>query len=439
MDNNDSTATATPVDSNTLFMTAVRQMLEEIVAKNMNTTSQKVFDSLRDMQKSLDDLSKTVDMKQPKLEKKMEDVLEDFFVKKHIERVQSFRSATQQKKMIAESKRKQDIEEDFNSDEIFYDFKNATPGPGFDEPIQKALDDIRAVIGQPHLKDHFEKLCYKRIKQTRLTELDPKGTYGPSSYHMVFRGNPGTGKTMVAGLVGKLLKALKIIPTDNFKVVQLQEMKAKYLGQTPHLLAETFKNPGVYFIDEAYSIMQRSDDSYGTEILAGLCEMLENRRHEIVVIMAGYKDDMIELFKHNAGLESRFHWIFDFHDYSQSDLVDIAQFTAKKSSHKFTSEAIFELGKDLTDGMNARDDRNFVEEIEFCQSVRTGKSSEYSLDFLQTFTVEDVLAAREQRRHINPDAKKFPKTTATQPATTKKSDTVTRLFAAVQNEFNGVD
>lgn len=278
---------------------------------------------------------------------------------------------------------------------FFYDEKEAE---GFPPKVQKALDSINGVIGQPHLKEHFETMCYKAIKQQRLKKLDPTTQYGPSSFHMVFRGNPGTGKTLIAGLVGTLMEALGVIPCENFRVVQLREMKGRYIGQTPELMAKTFAKPGVYFIDEAYAILQRDDDSYGVEILAALCEIMENRRHEIVIIMAGYKDDMIKLFRRNAGLQSRFHWIFDFHDYSAEHLLEMSKTTVKKARHCWTAEALEEFRKDLHNGLNGRDNRNMIEEIDFCQAQRTGKCKEYTLDSLRTLTVEDVIAARKRRQ-----------------------------------------
>lgn len=106
---------------------------------------------------------------------------------------------------------------------------------------------------------------------------------------------------------------------------------------------------------------------------------------------------MIDLFRHNPGLESRFHWIFDFHDYSSDDLVDIGKFAVKEMTHVFTPEAIEELRSDFSDGKNGREVRNIIEEIELAQTERTGKSTEYSLEFLRTLTAEDVLSARAHR------------------------------------------
>ncbi len=381
----------------TLIKETVAQQVndQKKVIENMVAQADKDKATIIEMNTKITELSKMVANKQDSFD--VAEKMESFFVKKHENRVKAFRESQ-------EKKRERTQEEEFCSDEIFYDkWDNVDVVTIFPENIQRELDKILGVIGQKHLKEHFEKLCYMRIKQQRLLELDPKGTNGPNSYHMVFRGNPGTGKTMLAGLVGNLLKALKIVPTTKFKVVQLHEMKAKYLGQTPHLMAEIFKEPGVYFIDEAYSIIQREDDSYGKEILAALCEMLENRRHEVVVIMAGYKKDMIELFNYNPGLESRFHWIFDFHDYTQDDLIDIATYTTKKNQDTFTAEALKELRNDLTAGTNARDVRNIIEEIGFCQAVRTCKCATYTLDFLRTIEVADVLQARSQRKYIAED------------------------------------
>jgi len=312
-------------------------------------------------------------------------LLEEFFQKKHAERVANF-VASQSSSVVKPAK-------EVKPDEVFYEETS-----GFPPKVQAALDEIGGVIGQPHLKEHFLKLCYQVVKQKHLKKLSPNTEYGTSSYHMVFAGNPGTGKTMIAGLVGKLLVALDLIPSSSFHVVQLHEIKAKYLGQTPHLMAETFKRPGVYFIDEAYSIKTREDDSFGGEILSGLCEIAENRRHEIVIILAGYKKEMEALFQQNPGLVSRFHWIFDFADYSVDDLTQIGSYTAIRMKHKFDADALDEFRKDLVGGgLNAREVRNYVEEVEFCQCVRTGKMKEYTLELLLTFTVEDVITARKHR------------------------------------------
>lgn len=328
-------------------------------------------------------VDKAYDSKVKRTDAEMEALLETFFQKKHAERVANF------VKSQSDGKPPKDVK----SEEVFYDQTS-----GFPPKVQAALDEIAGVIGQPHLKEHFLKLCFQAVKQKHLKKLSPDTEYGTSSYHMVFNGNPGTGKTMIAGLVGKLLVALELIPSSYFHVVQLHEIKAKYLGQTPHLMAETFKRDGVYFIDEAYSIKTRDDDSFGGEILSGLCEIAENRRDGVVIILAGYKKEMEALLEQNPGLVSRFHWIFDFADYSPDDLAKIGSYTATRMKHKFSDDALVEFHKDLADGgLNAREVRNYVEEVEFCQCVRTGKMKEYSLEVLLTFTVEDVIAARQHR------------------------------------------
>lgn len=176
---------------------------------------------------------------------------------------------------------------------------------------------------------------------------------------MVFAGNPGTGKTMIANLVGKLLLALELIPSSEFRTVHLNEMKGKYMGQTPHEMEKTFQRPGVYFIDEAYAMQTRDDDCYGGEIA-------ENRRKEVVIILAGYKEEMKRLFQLNPGLASRFPWTFDFVDYSVDDLVKIGLHAAALMKHTFTDDALEAFRTSIGSGLNARDVRNLVERIELC-------------------------------------------------------------------------
>lgn len=312
--------------------------------------------------------------------------IERFWQKKHDERVARF-VATQKPSAGTLSP-------------VFYSPDDSATASPFPAQVQCVLDELDAVIGQTHLKRHFTNLCYRAVKQKKLKSLLVGSSTTAITYHMVFSGDPGTGKTMIARLAGRLLLALGVIPAAGaFHTVPLHKLKAQYLGQTPHLMAKTFKEPGVYFIDEAYSIMGRKDDVYGAEILSGLCEIAENRRHEVVIILAGYKSHMDELFAHNPGLASRFHWRFEFHAYSADELLQIAEHSARQMmQHTFDGEALEELRKDLVQGVtNARDVRNYVEAVECCQCVRVARTPEYTLDMLLRLTLADVVEARKQR------------------------------------------
>lgn len=378
-----------------------RQFLTDF-ADQKTRDHESIFDRLESSEDSLLKMKKEVEATLSQIKSKtdpsfLRDQLDKVVNSFHEERVKAFRrTQAEQAEHFEHSEQSEKP-----SAEVFYDDIRGKPESGkhqFEPEVQKALDQINDVVGQDHLKEHFLHLVHKSIKDKRLRKLDGKGV--ESSYHMLFRGKPGTGKTMIAGYVAKLMKALRILPSDNFKIVKLHEMKGKFMGQSPHAMNDTFRQPGVYFIDEAYSIMCRDDEQYGVEILAYLCELMENRRDEIVIIMAGYKDKIIDLFKFNSGLESRFHWIFDFEDFTAGELMLLADYAVKRINHTFEPAAREEIRKDLVGGLNGREVRNIVEEVEFCQAARTSESNEYSLEYLQTLTVDDVLKAREKRARM---------------------------------------
>ena len=187
------------------------------------------------------------------------------------------------------------------------------------ETIDEALKNI---IGLQSVKDklkEFEKYMLFQVK-AKSNNMKLKS----SNMHMIFTGNPGTGKTTFARIMAKMLYDLGMLKENKLVEVEKKDLIASYIGQTAPKTAEVIESAigGVLFIDEAYSITE-GKDAYGKEAVATLIKAMEDRKDELVVIFAGYKDEMKTFMDSNAGITSRIGYTFDFPDYTPNELVEI--------------------------------------------------------------------------------------------------------------------
>jgi len=184
--------------------------------------------------------------------------------------------------------------------------------------------------------------------------------------HLVFTGNPGTGKTTVARLVSGIYASLGLLSQGQLIEVDRSELVAGYLGQTAVKTAEVVAKAagGVLFIDEAYSL---TGDQYGSEAVDTLVKEMEDRRDDLVVIVAGYPAPMVAFVAANPGLSSRFRTIIEFDDYTDDELVEILRLLAEGADYELTPEAetrfrdlLAATGRGATFG-NGRFSRNALE------------------------------------------------------------------------------
>ena len=221
------------------------------------------------------------------------------------------------------------------------------------------------------------------------------------SYHMVFTGNAGTGKTTVARMVAQIYKELGVLSKGTFVETDRAGLVAGYLGQTAMKVKEVVKQAkgGVLFIDEAYSLTSRdAGDDYGIEAIDTLVKEMEDNRGDLVVIVAGYRDEMERFLKANTGLVSRFNKYIDFEDYTQDQLLEILRMMAEKAGMTIQEEALTLVREYLMDMEeekrhdfgNARGIRNVFERIVTNQANRLVSLGEPSLEQLKTILPEDV-------------------------------------------------
>ena len=274
------------------------------------------------------------------------------------------------------------------------------------DPYQE-LDDL---IGLGSVKQEVRSLA-NFVELQKQREAQGLKT-AKVSYHLVFYGSPGTGKTTVARIVGRIYKDLGVLKKGHTVETDRGGLVAKYMGQTALKTDTVIQQAldGVLFIDEAYSLVPEGGggQDYGQEAIATLLKRMEDDRDRLVVIIAGYKDEMQRFIDSNPGLQSRFNRYIDFPDYSGAELSDIFKMYMKKNQYTLTSDAEAYLkeqfdyavaNKDRNFG-NARFARNVFEKSIQQQANRLEGKKNLSKTQLTELTVEDLQGGFAARNNI---------------------------------------
>lgn len=249
----------------------------------------------------------------------------------------------------------------------------STPGTKLE-----SVKELQSLIGLENVKNLIEEIvAYVKIERRRQQEgLATE----PMVLHMIFKGNPGTGKTTIARLMGKLLKELGVLPKGHLIEVERADLVGEYVGHTAHRTREQLKKGlgGILFIDEAYSLARGGTRDFGREAIDTLVKSMEEHRKEMVIILAGYKDEMDHFLSSNPGLRSRFPIHLSFPDYTEKELFDIARLMIEQRQYRLTDEAENKLALVIRKssqtghpfGGNARFVRNLAEKAIRTQALR---------------------------------------------------------------------
>lgn len=271
-----------------------------------------------------------------------------------------------------------------------------------EERLNLLLEELNQLIGLEDVKSEVISLInlikVKKLReQYSLPQID-------MSFHMVFTGNPGTGKTTVARLIASIYKELGILSNGNLVETDRSGLVAGYVGQTAIKVKEVIDRAigGVLFIDEAYSITSSiGTNDFGSEAIDTLVKQMEDHRNDLVVIVAGYTKEMDQFLKSNTGLISRFNRFINFADYKEEELIEILCAMGMKSGFALEEDAI-SLTKTYLSSMSKRDKKNFgnargirnmFEKLIVFQANRIVSNKafdENALDMLTSITKEDV-------------------------------------------------
>ena len=267
------------------------------------------------------------------------------------------------------------------------------------EKLEDLLAELEGLCGLEQVKKDVKSLL-NLVKVRRLRE-QAKLPVPPLSLHLVFMGNPGTGKTTVARLLARLYHSIGVLSRGQLVEVDRSGLVAGFVGQTALKTQEVVQKAigGVLFIDEAYALVnQENGNDFGHEAIEVILKNMEDHRDDLVVIVAGYTDLMEKFIHSNPGLESRFNKYFQFGDYTAPELLSIFQSMAKKNGYTLAQEAEGWLKEDLQDLYdnrdenfgNARDVRNRFEKAVARQADRLAAMENPTVEQLMELTVEDL-------------------------------------------------
>jgi SpoVK/Ycf46/Vps4 family AAA+-type ATPase len=289
---------------------------------------------------------------------------------------------------------------DFEPDDEIFKAKPKPKSPrnGKTESLETVLAELNSLIGLAKAKDQVN--AFIAVHAANIERK--KKNLAPVSVglHLVFTGSPGTGKTTVARLVGRLYKAIGILDSGEIVEVDRSDLIAGYVGQTAlktqAKIAEA--DGGVLFIDEAYSLSadSKSEYGFGDEAIATLVKAMEDKRGSFAVVVAGYSEDMDEFIKSNKGLKSRFQTFIDFEDYTSDELVDIFKLIASQADVICPPEVESEILdyiqaiKPTGDDGNGRFARNLFEKMFQNMTTRAMATGSMANAELTTFEIADV-------------------------------------------------
>lgn len=267
-------------------------------------------------------------------------------------------------------------------------------------PLSEMMQELNQLIGLEHVK----KLVYEIFALLQVGQYRSEAGLQSNAhvYHMIFKGNPGTGKTTVARILARMFQSMGVLSKGHLIEVERADLVGEYIGHTAIKTREMVKKAfgGVLFIDEAYSLARGGEKDFGKEAIDAMVKAMEDHKDKFILILAGYPEEMEQFLQLNPGLPSRFPIQIDFPDYSIDELIQIAELMVKEREYTLLPQTISRLKQQLSKEKeqtelafsNARYVRNQIEKAIRHQAVRLLESYEQApgRQELMTIRPEDL-------------------------------------------------
>ncbi|WP_246031615.1 AAA family ATPase [Salibacterium salarium] len=280
--------------------------------------------------------------------------------------------------------------------------ENSLLSPDQHYPLLKAEKKLNGMIGMKHVKDFIREMYSLVYVNECRHKLDLETTQ--QNYHMLFIGNPGTGKTTIARIMADMLKEMKVIEKGHFIEADRADLVGEYIGQTAQKTKDLIKKAegGILFIDEAYSLARGGEKDFGREAVDALVKAMEDNQHKFILILAGYPDEMKQFLRLNPGLPSRFPNTLNFQNFTGSDMLELSKQMLKEKDYQAASALINKLNNHFQTlkyphtSHNGRYVRNLVERMIRQHALRVLQQGE-QLDKKRLMTLEasDLLINEE--------------------------------------------
>ncbi|HHW06505.1 MAG TPA: AAA family ATPase [Clostridia bacterium] len=286
--------------------------------------------------------------------------------------------------------------------------------------VEEVFQELDQLVGLREVKETLREIAaYVQIQKQRQQE----GLFSdPMTLHMVFKGGPGTGKTTVARLAGKLFKELGVLSKGHLVEVDRADLVGEYIGHTAQKTKEQLKRAagGILFVDEAYSLARGGDRDFGKEATDMLVKYMEDWREDLIVILAGYTHEMEVFMSSNPGLKSRFPLQIEFPDYTIMELLAIARLMLDQRQYLLEEEAWDELERSLRRAIlqgqakagNGRLVRNMIEKAIRRQAVRLVNQPRLTREELMMIRKSDLAGENHseveipEKKHVSTIARK---------------------------------
>ncbi len=266
--------------------------------------------------------------------------------------------------------------------------------------LKEIEEEMNKLVGMDEMKKMVKEVYAWIYINKKREEQGLKAA--KQSLHMMFKGNPGTGKTTVARLLGKLFVQMNVLSKGHLIEAERADLVGEYIGHTAQKTRDLIKKSlgGILFIDEAYSLARGGEKDFGKEAIDTLVKHMEDKQHEFVLILAGYSKEMDHFLSLNPGLYSRFPLVIDFPDYTVDQLMEIANRMMAEREYSFSREAEWKLRDHLTmlkneqrpkTFSNGRYIRNIIEKSIRSQAMRLLVNDDYDRQELLTIRTQDLI------------------------------------------------